>query len=342
MRHARNRRRHRGQSTARPGTNGPNRTRLPRTFFLVLAGLLAWAPFLSAQSVVPALLSSAPPVVIPFTLLDEKVCVPVRVGLSRTLNVILDTGMGYKGLLLLKRDLTELLPGTQTYESSITGAGDGLPTPVVFTVGAEIVVGELTLEHQPVAVTQTDLLRYDETDGVIGYSLLGQHVVEIDYDAGLITLHDPDTFEPGPEWDVVPLTFDAHNWPLVSIAVAIDDGEPVQLEASIDLGSPHAIELTPADDAFNLVPARTDPTYVGRGLSGDIYGLRGRLTSVRIGSHELRDVAVVIVESDVRSTTEGAEAIVASGLLRRFNLILDYPHQRLLIRANASIDEPFR
>ncbi len=89
------------------------------------------------------------------------------------------------------------------------------------------------------------------------------------------------------------------------------------------------------------LPAATKERYLGRGLSGDIYGQEGTISRMRLGSHELTKVVVAIAPAAVRSRQQGADAVVGNNALRRFNVIFDYANRKLHIRPNSHFAEPF-
>ncbi len=89
------------------------------------------------------------------------------------------------------------------------------------------------------------------------------------------------------------------------------------------------------------LPAATKERYLGRGLSGDIYGQEGTISRMRLGSHELTKVVVAIAPAAVRSRQQGADAVVGNNALRRFNVIFDYANRKLHIRPNLHFAEPF-
>ena len=115
------------------------------------------------------------------------------------------------------------------------------------------------------------------------------------------------------------------------------DEPPVRLAAHIDCASSETVELLTRDADKFRTPAVAD-RYLGRGLSGDIYGREGTVTRIRIGSCELTNVLVAIVPATVGSS-KPAPAVVANGLLRRFNVIYDYASQKLYIKPNAHLTE---
>jgi hypothetical protein len=59
------------------------------------------------------------------------------------------------------------------------------------------------------------------------------------------------------------------------------------------------------------------------------------------GSHTLHDVAATFPVAEVRSRQAGADAVLGSQLLRRFDLVFDYEASTLWIRPSDAYSEPF-
>jgi hypothetical protein len=91
---------------------------------------------------------------------------------------------------------------------------------------------------------------------------------------------------------------------------------------------------------FNL-PAETEDYYLGRGLSGDINGKKGKISKVIIGQYELGNVNAAFAPAEVRSKQKGADGVISNNLLRRFNLIFDYSNRKMYIKPNSFFKEPF-
>jgi hypothetical protein len=115
----------------------------------------------------------------------------------------------------------------------------------------------------------------------------------------------------------------------------------VRLAAYIDFASGEALELLTRDANQFTLPEATKQKYLGRGLSGDIYGQEGTISWMRLGAHELKKVIVAIAPAAVRSQQQDADAVVGNNALRRFNVIFDYAGRKLHIRPNSHFLEPF-
>jgi membrane-associated protease RseP (regulator of RpoE activity) len=94
---------------------------------------------------------------------------------------------------------------------------------------------------------------------------------------------------------------------------------------------------------FNI-PSGVNKSFLGSGLSGDVYGYLSRFDMISIDRFELEDVLVSIpdstsieyaIGSDKRNGSLGAE------VLRRFNVIIDYPNELITLSKNNKYSEPF-
>ena len=147
------------------------------------------------------------PLHIPFELERNKVILPVRVGGSRVMRVLLDTGMHFDGLLVYNRDLKDSLGIDDFIDVQVGGAGSGAASNAVMSDSVTFSIGDTELEGQRIIILTGDRFEGFPSDGVSGYSLLGHYAVEIDYDLSLITLHDPDDLVVDDSWGSLPLTF---------------------------------------------------------------------------------------------------------------------------------------
>jgi hypothetical protein len=283
---------------------------------------------------------AAGPARIPLELERNRTLVSVRVADSRPMRLILDTGMPMDGVFLFHKAIeTEAaLPGA--FEVRIPGAGSEEPSTGIMADSVPLSAGDVIFGRQPVIVSHGERTQSMPTDGIIGWSLFGHYAVELDYDEMRITLHRPGTFAPDSSWRALPLTL-AAKVPWVKASVDVLGKGSVPIECYIDFASGEAIELLVRADAGFPVPERLEPVYLGTGLSGDIHGGVGRVTSLTIGPYTFRDVAAAFPPAEVRSKQGRADAVIGNQLLRRFNLVFDYADSTLWIRPNGKFGTPF-
>jgi len=279
---------------------------------------------------------------IPIELERNKTTVPVTVGTSGPLRLILDSGMDYDGVLLFHLESVDRSQFRDLREVRIGGAGQGPGSGALSDSAAAFSVGPMEFVNQRVTILTSDIYRGFPTDGVLGYSLLGHYAVEIDYDEGRMTLYEPSTFAPEPGWESLDLYFRDNRVPWMDIAVATAGEDPVRISTYIDFASGAALELLRRETNVFTLPEQTERKFLGRGLSGDIYGEEGRVSKVVLGPFTLENVNVALAPAEVRSRQEGADGIVGNDALRRFNVIFDYAHLKIHLRPNRYFSEPFR
>ena len=279
--------------------------------------------------------------VVPFVLANNKTILTVQVGNSQPLKVILDSGMGWDGLLVFKPELKDALGLINPQETNLGGAGKGPGQAAWVSDSMRFLLGNMEFKDQRVVVLHNDHFKGFANDGVVGYSLFGHFAVEVDYDRSLLALHQPGAFRPDPSWTEVPIFFRDNNIPWMNVRIVVENEEPVEVSCYIDYASSEAIELLLKPGQKFAVPKTTQEAYLGRGLSGDITGKRGRVAKVCLGPYEIKNVQATFAAAEMRSKQRDADGVIANNLLRRFNLIFDYAGKKLYLKPNAHINEPF-
>ncbi len=275
---------------------------------------------------------------IPFQLERSKIILPVRIGESRELKVILDTGMGFEGLLVYNNEGISIENGIEVL---VPGAGADTPSTALMADSASFRVGNVEFTNQRIIVLQNETMKEFPSDGVTGYSLFGNYIVKVDYDRLLITLYEFGKIDIDTSWQALTLTFKDNKIPWIEAMVNTTGEQDIVVSLYIDLASSEALELLVRDDMKFQLPGNLEDKYLGRGLSGDIYGQEGRISSLQLGSFELVDVLTAFAPAKVRSKQEGADGILGNNALRRFNCIYDYENSTLYLKPNSFFSELF-
>jgi len=180
--------------------------------------------------------------------------------------------------------------------------------------------------------------------GILGAELFQSFVVSLMPHSGQMTLADPSSFvlPRNKQWSAVPLAIEAGK-AYLTVPVTLTDSATVPLKLVLDTGAGHALSIETDSDPSLHLPTQRIPADLGRGITGVVRGYLGRVARMQLGRYRLRSVltsfpAAADVHSRVSVPRNGN---IGFELLKRFSLIIDYPHQRLLLRPNMHVTEPF-
>jgi len=302
-------------------------------FFLLNAGLILTQEKNDDSNYKPAAFS--------FTVFNNKIILPVKVDSQEQMRIILDSGMGWDGLLIYNPEVKGKLDLKNPQSANLGGAGQGNSQPALVADSMSFFVGSTEFINQKIIVLQTDHFKGFPSDGVTGYSLFGHYAVEVNFDDSTITLFDPDKIKVDSSWAEFPIYFKDNSIPWIDVGIKIAGENPVSLSCYIDCASSESIELLTGQNQKFIIPKETENVHLGRGLSGDIYGKRGKITEVILGSFKINNIQAAFTPAQVRSKQSGADGVIAGKLLRRFNLIFDYANKKLFLKPNSMFDKSF-
>ena len=309
-------------------------------------GLLGLAPCLSQYYVLPGEKTNTGK--IRFELINNLVIVPLEVN-GATLNFILDSGVSKPILFnLADQDSIEL---KNVSKITIRGLGAGEPVEALRSAGNTFRVGGLKNFNQELYVVLDKDMNFSPTlgfpvHGIIGYDLFRDFVVEINYNRKFLRFHDPNAYKSRKRKDEVTLPLvveDSKAYLKGSVVVSGKEEVPVKL--LMDTGSSDALWLFPDREKGLEIPMKHYDDYLGKGLSGTIYGKRTQIQQVRFGEFVLRDAkaAFPYMESFKLASNLGDRNGSAGGeLLKRFNMVVNYPKGEITLKKNALFDDPFQ
>ncbi len=278
---------------------------------------------------------------VPFQLKRNIIIIPTRINDSGPLDLILDTGMTFDGVYLFNNKILKEIDNSKLIQVRVPGAGSGQPSTAMMFEDGNIKFGDVTVDSQRVIISTSQYTQGFQSDGVIGWNLFGHYTVSVDYDMEMITLYDEVFDGPDTSWRKVPIIL-KNNMPFLDGKLEIVDGETTKAVFYIDLASSEALELlTKPDQKFKL-PDSLVSTYLGTGLSGDIYGSRGHIRHLWLADYALTNILTAFAPAEVRSKQEGADGILGNDCIRRFNVIFDYPHQALYLKPNKYFATDFK
>lgn len=285
---------------------------------------------------------------LPFKLISNLIIIPVKINKSDTFQFVLDTGLN----ATILADYSERDSMTYNYSRPIRlhGLGDDQTLNALHTFENEITIGKIQGMHQDVCILLDKRLDLSSKlgtriNGLIGYSLIKDFVLEINYERKLLTFYNPKTYvyKKRRKSMTIPLSLDDTK-PYIHAKITLESGVEIPVRLLIDSGASYSIWLLPNSNDSIKMPQKVINAYLGSGLNGDVYGQLGRIKKVAIGNQEMNQVITAfpdsaylsnLTELDKRNGSLGEE------ILRKFTVLLDYRNEKITLTPNSTFKDPF-
>lgn len=310
-------------------------------FFLSCFVLMAQGKFFLADS-------SDEKTVVPFKLVNNMIVIPVKIN-GKELTFLVDTGV--KKTVLFNIQFADSLLLKNVEQLKLRGLGEGNQINAISSIGNLFRCKGLINPSLSLYMITDNLFDLSakmgiDVHGIIGGDLFDDFIVKINYSNQKLTFYTPDTYEykQCKGCESFPLDFYGSK-PFIDVYVTNRKGTEHKVKLLIDSGGGDSIWLFPHSDTNIFVPEKNFEDYLGKGLSGDIYGKRARLDQLRIGNFSLNEVAVSYPDSTSMVTMHSNKernGTFGAGILKRFHVIMDYPGRRITLKKNNKYyAEPF-
>ena len=294
---------------------------------------------MSLHAAISAILLLAPAGRLPIQLAGNTTFVQVRVNGSGPYDFILDTGALGSSLAPHLVEELKLPTGGDGFARGAGGSVEAIGVPGVTLEVGGVRLADLALRS--FAMTEIENSVGRRIDGVLGAELFQRYVVEIDYLAAQITLHDRESFSPRGRGKGLPLSF-YDNHPYVRAAVTLPGGREIEGEFVIDSGSNFPLILLPSFIEDHGLRATLPPTIatVGRGVGGEVPLPIGRTAKLRLGEITIERPVTAFPASGYFARS-GKAGNIGGAVLRRFRVTFDYAHRRVYLQPNERFDLPY-
>ncbi len=185
--------------------------------------------------------------------------------------------------------------------------------------------------------------------GALGYGILNHFIVEFDYQNGYLTLYDPQKFNYSGPGTVFPASLEMGYDPQIDGKI-VAGGREISARFTIDTGAGGTVVCAPIVKTNHLLTVVTKKIPNPRskplvdGVDGAVFETTtGRIDALKLGNFVV-DHPLVALSTDTDGTFAMADIGVNLGgnILRRFKLIVDYPHSRVILEPNSHFHESFR
>jgi len=299
----------------------------------------------SPQSAQATAKATYTPVTVPFELVGRHILLKGKVN-GQPLSFVLDTGDQYA---IVDLDVARRMNLNLSGEVRVGGAG------ATVSSGAMVNDATFTLDgfegfSQPVKMAlplgKTLSPRAGRPfEGIIGEEFIKEFVVEVDYQAQVLKLHDKAKFNYSGPGESIPIKLmDGH--PIIEAEVTpVGSTAPLKGRFVFDLGAGLALALYSPFVAQNglLGPgAKTIRSLGGVGAGGETTGQIGRVTDLKIGSFTIKSPITVFSEDKAGAFAMSSLAgNIGARVANKFRLFLDYGRNRIIFEPNSTFDAPY-
>ncbi|MFY0629462.1 MAG: aspartyl protease family protein [Flavobacteriaceae bacterium] len=284
-----------------------------------------------------------------FRLINNLIVIPVNIN-GKNLSFILDTGVSKTILFNLSSSDSLRIKGVE--ETNLLGLGAGKPVASLISKGNTLRIKDIISKNEPIYVLVKD--RFDLSakmgitiNGIIGYRLLKDLPVKLDYNNKTITFYNRLTTDLSvcKKCQVLPMEL-LNNKPYINLQAQLDTvgNKMTDIKVLIDSGGSDAAWLFEHTKKNIVTPKLYFRDILGEGLSGTIYGNRSRIPKLNLGRFEIISPTVSFLDSvstSIARRIKDRNGSVGGNILKRFKIWFDYRNRTVVFKKAKSLKGGF-
>ena len=264
----------------------------------------------------------------PAAFIGNLIFMPVRIDQAKPLLFELDSSAA----------ATSVDPGYAPTISASAGATDSAIRNCVLTLpGVQLPMSALAFAGKSAFGSHTGLLY----QGALGADFFNRLVVVVDYLRQTVQLYDPATFTYSGSGKSFPVTF-LGTAPLIHAKFEVSGHKPLEASFEVNTALDGAIVFSSAYTEAHRFSSWRFKTIAASypQLDAGAKIFLGRLKTFQLGPYTVQEPVAAFSQSN---PVKGGHATVAgaigAGFLRRFTVIFDLPHQRIIVEPNLEFNK---
>ena len=273
---------------------------------------------------------------VPFELVNNHIYIKVLVNGKDSAYFVLDTGAGATCI-----DLTFAKNIGLEAVGKFEAKGVGGSEDAGFLELQSLELEGLKMSKQKLVslnISPMEIYEGREMNGILGYDFLSRFVFEIDYENNKITFYDPKIFNYNGRGETLELYLYG-NTPHIK---GIIDGKYEGL-FTLDTGSRKSLDLNaPFVQEYEFLKKypKAIEAFAGAGIGGQTKSLQTRIKSIQIGNFLIKEpITGLSLAEEGAFKSEKTQGNIGGGILKRFKVIFDYEHKKVILEKNASFDQ---
>lgn len=284
-----------------------------------------------------------------FQFINNLIIIPLEIN-GNPLNFILDSGVSSPVIFNLKT--SDSLRLNQLKKIKLRGLGEGNSVDALLSKNNRIRFKNIWATNQDLYLIYNEKLDVSSklgitVNGIIGYNLFNDFVVTINYRSKKITFTNPEvyTYKNCRKCESFDLFFHKKK-PYINAEIVVGNGveQKIPVQLLIDSGGTDSLWLFEDEEKGIEVPDNAFKDFIGEGISGGIFGMRGKIKGFNLKSFQFKNPNVAYLDSLTTlfaRSLETRNGSLGGNILRRFKVILDYPNAKMTLKKNSDFKDKF-
>jgi len=283
-----------------------------------------------------------------FELINNVMLIPVEVN-GLELTFLLDTGVS-KPIVFNFLKAADSLQILNAEKIQVRGLGDGSDLEALRSSHNTFKIGEAVNNDQAFYAVFDPELNFapkigKPIDGIIGYDIFKDFVVEINYNRKFIKIKKPKDYslKVCNRCEVLDLNFE-YNRPYILSNVDIGIKENIPVNLLLDSGSSDALWLFEDEEKDIKISQKSFIDYLGAGLNGSVHGKRSKIKKLALGKFDIKSPKVAfpdLLAITSMKSYEDRNGSIGGEILKRFNCVFDYSNSKLMLKPNRYFNQEF-
>lgn len=285
--------------------------------------------------------------IVKFRFINNLIILPFSVNGSDSLMFVLDTGYG--GVLITELQDNRVLALNYARKIMMQGLGKGKSIEAYASTQNTFRMPGMIGENIDLLVAIDNIFDFSirtgmVINGIIGGVFLKNFIVEVDYRNSMLKIWNPKYYRRSKLKKYKLYDLELLDDKCFAKFNVTSGGKSSLMKFLIDSGLSTPLWIDTRSGSTISPLSNSIYNYLGYGLNGDIYGRVSRIPSVRIGDFNFKNIIAAFPDTIYIGSVQNLNnrhGSIGADILRRFNVILNYPENKIGLRRNSSYKDRF-
>jgi len=276
-------------------------------------------------------------------MIRDMVIIQLNINNKGPFNFILDTGVGL--MLVTDPKLVDSIAVINNRTLKMSGLGEGDDYDAYVTSTLNIGIQGLTSYDIAAAILKKDHFGLSNylgmpIHGLLGYEFFNNLAVKLNFTDSVLTVTRPKDIKSFKQGTKIPISIEDRK-PYLNAKVTFPNGDKTSDKLIVDIGAGHPLLLEDIIAKRGL-PQKFVPANLGIGLTGPVQGFLSRIKELELGRFKIKNIITSFSDDQqTKNHLVKRDGNIGMGILKRFNLIIDYPDSAIYLKPQRDLNAPF-